>query len=146
MNDRPIGRHPTHPDDGFYMSPDHLLLGRSGNRLIPLVGLGSKRLNLVECVLNAFWRKWRNNYIADMVVMKKWRTARRNLEVNDVVLVEDANSVRGLWKLGKVAATYPGRDGLVRDVEVAMVKPDGSKSVVSRPVQRLALLLPVEEQ
>ena len=81
-----------------------------------------------------------------MVVMKKWRTARRNLEVNDVVLVEDANSVRGLWKLGKVEATYPGRDGLVRDVEVAMVKPDGSKSVVSRPVQRLALLLPVEEQ
>ena len=29
LNDRPIGRHPTQPEDGFYLSPNSLLLGRT---------------------------------------------------------------------------------------------------------------------
>ena len=35
LNDRPIGRHPTHPDDGFYLSPNFLLLGRTQNQTVP---------------------------------------------------------------------------------------------------------------
>ena len=29
VNQRPIGRHPTHPDDGSYLCPNDLLLGRA---------------------------------------------------------------------------------------------------------------------
>ena len=29
VNQRPIGKNPTHPDDGSYLSPNNLLLGRS---------------------------------------------------------------------------------------------------------------------
>ena len=29
LNDRPIGRHPTQPEDGRYLSPNDLLLGHS---------------------------------------------------------------------------------------------------------------------
>ena len=33
MNERPIGRHPTSIDDGTYLSPNDLLLGRSTSRV-----------------------------------------------------------------------------------------------------------------
>ena len=29
MNERPIGRHPTSPEDGHYLCPNDLLLGRA---------------------------------------------------------------------------------------------------------------------
>ena len=29
VNERPIGRHPTDPNDGVYLCPNHLLLGRA---------------------------------------------------------------------------------------------------------------------
>ena len=61
-------------------------------------------------------------------------------------MVEDANQVRGQWSMGKVQDTYPGRDGLVRDVEVMVVKPDGTKVLISRPIQKLAVIVPVDEK
>ena len=33
INERPIGRHPTSPDDGTYLCPNDLLLGRSTARV-----------------------------------------------------------------------------------------------------------------
>ena len=33
INERPIGRHPTDPNDGAYLSPNDLLLGRSTSRV-----------------------------------------------------------------------------------------------------------------
>ena len=33
LNERPIGRHPTDPDDGAYLCPYHLLLGRASSRV-----------------------------------------------------------------------------------------------------------------
>ena len=33
LNDRPIGRHPTDPDDRAYLCPNHLLLGRASSRV-----------------------------------------------------------------------------------------------------------------
>ena len=30
VNSRPIGKHPINPEDGTYLSPNDLLLGRSG--------------------------------------------------------------------------------------------------------------------
>ena len=33
LNERPIGRDPTDPDDGAYLCPNHLLLGRASSRV-----------------------------------------------------------------------------------------------------------------
>ena len=33
LNERPIGRHPTSPDDGAYLCPNDLLLGRATSRV-----------------------------------------------------------------------------------------------------------------
>ena len=34
VNERPIGCQPKDPDDGSYLSPNHLLLGRAMRRVI----------------------------------------------------------------------------------------------------------------
>ena len=60
-------------------------------------------------------------------------------------MVEDQNAIRGNWKLGLVKNIYPGRDNLVRDVEVEVVSKDGVKTLLSRPVQKLVVIVPTEE-
>ena len=61
-----------------------------------------------------------------------------------MILVEDSNALRGHWTIGRVKEYYPGRDGLVRDVEI--VEANGVKTTVSRAVQKLSSLVPIEEQ
>ena len=63
-----------------------------------------------------------------------------------MVLVEDSNALRGHWTMGRVKECYPGRDKLVRDVEVKIVKANEAKTTISRPVQNLSSLVPFEEQ
>ena len=84
------------------------------------------------------------------------KTSQRNVKTGDIVLIQDSNSIRGQWKLGKVSNTYPGTDGKVRKVYVqyknlnadeptAKYKGKGYVTV-QRPVQRLILLLPKESE
>ena len=77
---------------------------------------------------------------------KKWRNTHRNFEKDDVVLVEDQNTVRGCWKFGGFLGIYSGRNALVRDVEVEIVAKKGVKNCLSRPIQKLVLILPTDEQ
>ena len=44
LNERPIGRHPTSPDDGAYLCPNDLLLGRATSR-VPSCLFGEKASN-----------------------------------------------------------------------------------------------------
>ena len=85
-------------------------------------------------------------YMYSMAHLQKWTKNHRNVQKGDVVLVEDNNALRGHWTIGRVKECYPGRNGLVRDVEVEIVKANGAKTTVSRPVQKLSSLVPIEEQ
>ena len=58
---------------------------------------------------------------------------RRDLEVNDVVLIVDKTIPRGRWLLGRCMKVFPGRDGRVRTAEIK------TKESI-RPVSKLCLL------
>ena len=60
---------------------------------------------------------------------------KRNLTDGDIVLVMDVNTPRKCWPLGRVIRSFPGKDGLVRSVEVKT-----SWAVFTRPVNKLCLL------
>ena len=68
VNERPIGRHPQDPEDGVYLSPNHLLVGRASNRVPagPFNGNASnnQRLSLVEGIVDGFWKKWSRDYFS----------------------------------------------------------------------------------
>ena len=91
---------------------------------------------------------------------RKWTEAQRNMHVGDVVLIEyKSKSLPGTYRLGRVKGVeVDERDNLVRTtctVLYKLVKPITEKNdtvadVVTKevrvPVQRLVLILPVEEQ
>ena len=81
-----------------------------------------------------------------MAYYKKWKIQHPNIQPGDIVLLEDQNPIRGLWNLGIVKNVYPGRDTLIRDVEAEIVRKDGSKTLLSRPIQKLVLSVPKNEQ
>ena len=66
---------------------------------------------------------------------KKWRNRRENLRVGQVVIVMTPDTPRGKWPLGRIKKLCPGRDGLVRVVEVNM----GGKTLM-RPFVKLCPL------
>ena len=41
---------------------------------------------------------------------------KRNVCEGDIVIIQDANSIKGRWKLAQVVAIEASRDGKVRDV------------------------------
>ena len=101
-----------------------------------------------------FWKRWTELYAPALVVQRKWHTATRNLCPGDVVIVADKNTLRGDYRLALVQDVFPGEDGKVRKVTVKYKSyRTGEKvheyrgardTVVSRAVQRLALLVPVD--
>ena len=158
LNERPIGRHPTSPDDK-YLCPNDLLLGRSTSR-IPNGPFAQstdprRRFEFVQMVTDNFWKKWTRDYFPSLLIQQKWHTAHRNLKVGDVVLIQDSNLIRSQWKLGKVSNTFEGQDGKVRKVQVQYKNPKPGEPVlkydgrgyvtIERPVNKLIVLLPNDE-
>ena len=84
--------------------------------------------------------------------------AQRNISVGDVVLIKySSKTVPGTYRLGRVVAVEVSHDDLVRTctVRYTLFKKDPTdrnsmadaiRKEVRVPVQRLVLILPVEEQ
>ena len=85
-----------------------------------------------------------------------WHETGRNLQQGDIVLIHDKSDLKGKYVLGMVEEAKISDDGLVRSCLVGYTVPynkdpvgrysGGRRIVVSRSVQRLTLLLPIEEQ
>ena len=71
-------------------------------------------------------------------------TEQRNLEVNDVVMIQDANPIRGEWTLGVIEEIVDSKDGRVRNV-IAMYKNGNTTMRVRRAVQRLIVIVPASD-
>jgi len=83
---------------------------------------------------NHFWTRWVRKYLPLLQERKKWILERRNLAVNDWVLVDDNISYRH-WHLGRVTRVFPGADGFVWTAEVK-----DKSSVLIRSIFKLCLL------
>ena len=148
VNQRPIGRHPSNPDES-YLSPNDLLLGRTS----PEVPQGpfeenastKSRFHFVQQVAAAFWKRWIREVFPNLVIQKKWHTEVRNLMKGDVVLLQDINAVRGNWRKALVKSAVPSKDGKVRRAIVAYRSETGIYIEVERPVQRMIVLIPSAE-
>ena len=79
-----------------------------------------------------------------MVMQPKWHTEKRNLREGDVVLVQDANLMRGKWRMAVVKLAVPSEDNRIRRVMISYRSENNTEIVVQRAVQRLILLVPVE--
>ena len=155
VNERPIGYVSNDVFDGSYLCPNQLILGRASSRVpsgpFDEPANNKQRLLVLQQIVDSFWRKWSRDYFPSLIIRKKWHTQKRNLQVGDVVIIQDSNTVRGEWKLGLVATVFPDEHGIVRNVEVKYKhlqegrNYDGQPFVsVKRAVQKLVVILPVD--
>ena len=147
LNSRPLTPVDSPDDDGIeVLTPGHFLVGQ------PLCALpdppasyqsGSllRRWHLCQSLVRHFWRRWSTEYISTLNRYTKWHHKSRNLCIGDVVILKDEVTIPMKWPLGRVIQTHPGKDDLVR---VATVKT--AHGVFKRPVTKLIVLLPTEEQ
>ena len=155
LNSRPLGIYSKPGDDpldGGPITPNHLLLGRASSEIPQFkyenVTL-TRRVKFLQDIVSQFWHKWFIVAFPSLVPNYKWRVQQRNLCVGDVVLMKDESASPGEYKLGQVSGVKLSGDGCVRSVTVRYVKSlDGVRvhGYVCRPVHKLIVILPVEEQ
>ena len=149
VNQRPIGRKPLTPDDGTYLCPNDLLLGRCTNDVpqgpFSESSHANQRLNFIQEIVTSFWKRWTREVFPSLVIEPKWHTEKRNVKLNDVVMVQDANPVRGEWTLGVVDEIIDSKDGRVRNVMVRYKK-GNTNMRIQRAVQRLIVIVPTEQE
>ena len=143
VNERPIGRHPTDPDDGSYICPNDILLGRASNRVPHGPFRTSKnprdRFEFVQQIVTSFWKTWIRDVHPALVPRKRWSVHKRDVRVGDIVALAEPSLPRGKWNIGRITEVYPGQDGHVRNVKVKTVHGD-----YSRPITKIAVIYPVE--
>lgn len=100
--------------------------------------LPREQFRYVQRMRRLFWDLWRSTYLQSLAARQKWRPRQRNLEIGDLVIELDKGLAPGKWKTGRVAATYPGTDGLVRAVDVEI-----EGKLFRRGLPKLCLLAPV---
>jgi len=143
LNQRPIGRVPNDPDDGAYICPNDLLLGRATSE-VPQGPFQEARkpceqVKFVQQIVNSFWKRWIRDVFPSLVPQKKWHMDRRNVQINEIVIVAEHNAIRGKWKMGRIIQLYPGPDRKVRNVKVKT-----STGEYSRPITKIAVIQPAE--
>ena len=140
LNDRPLTRISTDPNDELPLTPNMLLTLRKCESLPPGIfdkhDLFSRRYwRQANFIANCFWKRWLAEYLPTLQVRSKWHNIEKNLKQGDLVLVSDEQVHRGQWPLGIVTEPIHGNDGLVRS---AKVKFEGS--VKTRPIVKLCRL------
>ena len=142
------------------ITPNQLLLGRSDDNSPPLDYDDSDkltaRLAYVSGVYDSWWRAWYRQVLPTLVPCKKWKHEIRNLSVGDVVFMFYPSSVKDHYRLARVKEVYPDEKNLVRTVKVCYRKRDSRETAAVynvKPlieekvaIQRLSVLLPIEEQ
>ena len=136
LNDRPITPVSDDPSDDAPLTPNHILLLRR-NSCAPLDIKSDyrKAYQQVKEYADNFWSRWSQEYLVQLQARQKCIHPKRNLKVNDMVLLAGENLPRSQWPLARVVKVFPGDDGLVRSVEVRH-----KNTTKIRPINKLALV------
>lgn len=141
INSRPLTYQSANPEDLIPLTPNHFLHGQIGGQFAPetvdtTAFNPKRRWRRVQELVRHFWHRWLQEWVPGLNARRKWQKERQNLKIGDVVVIVSADNPRARWPLGRVTATYPGRDGVVRVVDVRV----GKGTLYRRSVAGLCLL------
>ena len=143
VNQRPIGRIPSDPDDGSYLCPNDMLLGRASSTVPQGPFRHTKnprhRVEFVQRIVDSFWTRWTRDVFLSLLPRKQWHAEKHNVRVDDFVIVQTSSAIRGTWNVGRVISVYPGEDGKVRNVKVKT-----RTGEYERPITKIAVIYPAE--
>jgi transposase InsO family protein len=140
VNSRPLSHVPVRHDDQETLTPFHFLIGSSSNQVLPATLEDRDLLRRADWkkalrLADHFWNRWVKEILPNMQPRQTSENRERDLRIGDLVLIVDANLPRGTWPRGRVTATFPGQDGIVRVVDVAT-----QGGLLRRPSKKLVRL------
>ena len=95
MNDRPITKLPSGPDDVATLTPSMVISGSVGDSLPPDVFMKSdghrRSWRKTQYLADIFWEKWLCHYLPLLQPPQKWLATSPNIQVGDIVLLIDKN-------------------------------------------------------
>ena len=123
LNSRPITYQTANPEDDLPLTPNHFLHGRVGGEFAPVTvdtdGFNARRRwRRVQELVRHFWSRWMREWLPSLAKRPKWHKVTENFKVGDLVLMLSPDTPRGQWPMGRIEATYPGKDGHVRTAKV----------------------------
>ncbi|XP_025997408.1 uncharacterized protein LOC113005754 [Solenopsis invicta] len=134
LNSRPIASLSSDPNDPLALTPAHCLIGR------PLINVPEPDYSHVPTnhlsawqhitkVRQDFWARWSLEYLNELQIRRKWVQDGEELHIGMIVLVKDKGLPCSQWALGKITATHPGADGIIRTVTIKTATEDLKRSV-----------------
>ena len=125
LNSRPYLAQDGHDAEGeMSLTPGHFLIGRPTQAypeapVEPDLTLRN-RWKLCQALVQSFWDSWSNSYLRSLQSSRKWHKPFPNVKIGDLVMVLEENPLLTHWKMGRITATFPGDDNLVRTAEVTV--------------------------
>ncbi|GBP20170.1 hypothetical protein EVAR_5601_1 [Eumeta japonica] len=119
------------------LTPNHFLLGGPGR--VPLPGsfsdsdtYGRQQWRHAQRLADLFWTRWIREYLPTLQYRREPVGRGNPLAVGDTVIVVDGTLPRNAWMRGRVTATYPGKDGVVRVADITT-----STGILRRPTKKM---------
>ncbi len=133
------------------LCPEDLMLGwaRSGQ---PVVNLETgqqltRRFRIVQQAKEEFWDRWVKEVFPSLLKQQKWLKYKRGTKIGDIVLKKDETAAGQTYKYARVTKVHVGIDGKVRAADIEYKVPGEDRfRVTTRPVHKLVLIIPIEEQ
>ena len=148
VNNTPMYEVSSDPNDEIPISPAMLLTLRTNPNPLQidtftqrdLLAYGKARWRRVQHLAEAFWYRWRTEYITNLQSRIKWQSNRRPLQIGDIVLIKEKGQRRSTWPTGRVSSTKYSSDNKVRAVTVDIKYKNLVRSY-ERPITDLVLLV-----
>ena len=119
-----------------------MLLGRASSTVLqgPLSHTKNPRhrVEFVQGIVDSFLTRWTRDVLLSLQPRKKWHAKKRNVRVDNVVIVETSNAICGTWNVGRVSV-YPRKDGRVLNVKVKT-----RTSEYEWSISKIAVIYPAE--
>lgn len=123
LNSRPLSVLSSDPTEPLALTPAHFLV-MTPLKSLPAEDLTNECVTLlqrkrnVDNLVQSFWKRWKVEYLNSLQVRNKWVKSNGSVEKGTVVLLKSDNSAPLDWPLGVIEQTFPGKDGVVRVVDV----------------------------
>ena len=148
LNSRPLLPIHCHDPDGIeVLTPSHLLIGK-GVSALPEDPVPNENPHLLktwrrcQAMAHHFWSRWAKEYLNSLQARTKWQKPHGNLQVGDIVAVKPREHFLSChWPLGRILKVFPGKDGIVRVVELKT-----ASGTVKRAITEVALIFREEEE
>ncbi|GBP95710.1 hypothetical protein EVAR_100817_1 [Eumeta japonica] len=123
LNSRPLSVLSSEPSELLPLTPSHFLT-LTPLKTLPARDISDENVNLlqrkhiIDHVIQSFWKRWKVEYLHTLQIRQKWLKTGKPIQKGTVVVLKSDNSAPLDWPLGVIDDVHPGKDGVVRVVDV----------------------------